>query len=250
MIKVALVREPSKDFLKCISNHPLKHQINIEKTQKQHKAYCSTLEELGLELIYITEISDHPDSCFVEDTAIIHYKKALICRMGAESRRGEEISVEEILKQYLPVSKIKKPGTIEGGDIIHFSTNLISGFTQRTNLEGIEQLESFFEIPVKVVEDIEIIHLKSYVTALRDDLIITSNRYLDHPVLTDYKKISTQENEEYAANTLTVNGTVIIPEGFTRINNIITDYGFDVVSLDVSEFQKCEGALTCLSLIF
>ena len=114
MNKIALVRKPSDNFLKCITNHSLKHKISLKKAQKQHEVYCNTLKEYGLEVIYCKDIPEYPDSCFVEDTAIIHNEKALICRFGAESRRGEENSVEEILEQYLKVSEVKSPGTIEG----------------------------------------------------------------------------------------------------------------------------------------
>ncbi|MHA2103649.1 MAG: dimethylarginine dimethylaminohydrolase family protein [Candidatus Hodarchaeales archaeon] len=250
MARIALVRKPGDAYPKCVSNHPQKHNLNLFKVQEQHQAYCQTLEDLGLELIYLQDISNHPDSCFVEDTTVIHKKKAVICRMGEITRRGEENSVEEILNQYFGITKISAPGTVEGGDVVHFKEKMISGITQRTNIEGVKQLESAFDIPIEKIVDTDIIHLKSYFTGIDEDLIIVTSKYARHLALEEYEKIIVPKNEEYAANALTINGTVIIPEGFPRIKEKLADFHLDVVTLNVSEFQKCEGALTCLSIIF
>lgn len=245
----ALVREPGTHYPGCISSHPLKSILNISLARKQHKNYCKTLEELGLELIRLPR-DNRPDSCFVEDNAVIHGKKALITRMGAENRRGEEESVAEVLGCHLEVEKAVAPATVEGGDIIHLPDRLISGITQRTNPNGVAQVANWLDVKITTITDPSIIHLKSYITYLGNDIMITTEKYTNHPVLEKYQLLIVPEDENYAANTLSIGETVLMASGYPLTRMLVTEAGFEVVSLDMSEFQKCEGALTCLSLLF
>lgn len=119
----ALVREPGNLFPKCISSHPLRHTIDIERARSQHRTYCDILSELGIDVIHLPREDRFADSCFVEDTAVIVGQKALICRLAKTSRQGEEETVEEMLQQYLPTSRVIAPGTVEGGDVIHHQKN-------------------------------------------------------------------------------------------------------------------------------
>ena len=248
--KHALVRPPGRKYRNCISLHPLRHTIDLPRALKQHEEYCQTLKDLGLELIKMPANDEHPDSCFVEDTAIIHKGKALITRLAKESRRGEEDSVAHILKDYLKIKKATPPATIEGGDVVHLPTQLLIGISQRTNTHGINQLKEWLDTPVATITDKTMIHLKSYISYIGKGTIITTQKYAHHPLLHKYRKIITTRNEHYTANTLIVKDTVIIPQNHPTTQKLIKEYGFDVVPLNITEFQKCEGALTCLSLIF
>ncbi|MHA2334172.1 MAG: dimethylarginine dimethylaminohydrolase family protein [Candidatus Hodarchaeales archaeon] len=248
--KYALVREPGDNFRGCISSHPLKHSVDVSLARQQHHRYCKVLVDIGLEVIHLPRDEQHPDSCFIEDNAIIHGRKALISRMGAESRRGEEIAVEELLQDYLDIKRTKSPATIDGGDVIHLPDHLISGLSQRTNMEGIKQAERWLEVEVETITDPNMIHLKSHVTYLSNDVMIATKRIAKHPVLENYTILFIPEKESYAANTLTINNTVLMANGYPQSKEIVSEAGFEVISLDMSEFQKCEGALTCLSLLF
>ncbi|TFG96499.1 hypothetical protein E4H12_10915 [Candidatus Thorarchaeota archaeon] len=250
MMKRAIVRPPSKSYRKCISSHPLHHTLDFNLALEQHRKYCSTLSELGLEVIRLPPEDDYPDSCFVEDTVILHGNKAAIARPAKKSRQGEETSIEEVLKDYKQILRIEAPGTIEGGDVIHLEDSLISGLTQRTNSDGIYQTASWLGVKIDVIEDSSIVHLKSYVTFVGGDTIVTTKHFVEHPLLSDYSKIIIPEHEAYAANTLTCNGSVLVPAMHLDSIQLLKDAGFDVIPLDVSEFEKCEGALTCLSIIF
>jgi len=250
MMKHAIVRPPSKSYKKCISSHPLHHKLDFNLALEQHGKYCDTLSELGLEVVKLSPEDDYPDSCFVEDTVILHGNKAAIARPAKESRQGEETSVEEVLNDYKQTLRIESPGTIEGGDVIHLNNSLISGLTQRTNLDGIDQTASWLGVRIDVIEDPSIIHLKSYVTYVDDDTFVTTGRFAEHPLLSDYSKIIIPEHEAYAANTLTCNGSVLVPAKHVNSIQLLKDAGFDVIPHDVTEFEKCEGALTCLSIIF
>jgi len=246
----ALVREPGKKFTKCLSCHPLRHTVNLQKAKLQHAAYRRALTELGLEVITLEPDDEHADACFVEDNAVVHGGRALICRMGAESRRDEVGSVERRLKDYVKVRRAREPATLEGGDVVHFTNRLISGLSQRTNEEGIHQMSEWLQIRVDAIEDPKIMHLKSYLTALDENRVLASERFAGHPLLKGLEVITVPVEEAYAADSLSVGGTVILPAGMPRSAALLRSAGFDVLHLDVSEFQKCDGAVTCLSILF
>jgi len=164
MPKHALVRQPGERYTGCISSHPLRHTVDVSLARDQHAKYCNTLKDLGIEVITLPRDDEHPDACFVEDNAVIHRGKALICRMAKESRRGEEGAVEKLLKEYMEVKRAVAPATVEGGDVIHLPDRLVSGVTERTNPGGIVQMEAWLGVAVNTIVDPRIVHLKSYVT--------------------------------------------------------------------------------------
>lgn len=246
----ALVREPGNSYGRCISSHPLRHMIDLKLAREQHRKYCRALSELGLEVIHLPRDDLLPDSCFVEDNAVIHGDRALICRMARESRRGEEEAVEEFLKGYLRVKRATPPATVEGGDVIHLEDRLISGVTERTNVEGVDQMREWLEVRVDTIIDPKIVHLKSYVTYLGEGMMIATRSYARHPVLEGLRVLTVPDEEAYAANTLTIGETVLMPDGYPKTHEIVREAGFEVIPLSMTEFEKCEGALTCLSLIF
>ena len=250
MTRHALVREPGAMYTRCISSHPLHHTIDVALARTQHAAYCNTLEELGLEVITIPRDDEHPDACFGEDNAVIHGGRALICRMAEESRRGEEETVEAVLGEYMTVKRATAPATVEGGDVIHLPSRLISGVTQRTNLEGVSQMAAWLGVKADTVVDPGIVHLKSHVTYLGRNTMIATRAYAGHPALKGFHVLAVPDDEGYAANTLAIDDAVLMPSRHPSAQGMVREAGFDVVSLDVSEFEKCEGALTCLSLLF
>lgn len=247
----AVVRDISPSYKNCISDFPDHHLLNLNTAKSQHLAYINLLEELGLEIIKLEADMNYPDCCFVEDTAVIHKGNAVITHPGAESRRGEVGPIETILQQFKNITRIGSPGTLEGGDIMHIPENnlLICGDTTRTNIEGINQLATKLNCDTRVITDKEIVHLKSYVTYLGNQTILCTSKYLNHPVFSDFTKIIVPENETYAANSLTINDQLILPKGYPTTKQILKENGYDIYSLEMSEFQKCEGALTCLSLL-
>ena len=249
MVKRAIVKPPSHSYQRCISSHPLKSTVNLARVLNQHKVYCDTLKELGLELIRLAPDDAFPDSCFVEDTAITHGGKAFMARMALNSRRGEEASVREEIEKHLNVSRCQPPATIEGGDVIHMQNELIIGETQRTTAGGIEQAGECLQVHVVTIRDTAIVHLKSHVTYLGRGVVICTERYVDHPELTQFEKLVVNEKEAYAANTLAIGDVVLMTKGYPVSAQLVRDAGFDVITLDMSEFEKCEGALTCLSLL-
>lgn len=250
MMSKAIIRNISRKYLQCISSHPLHHELRLKKAIEQHKSYVIELKNLGLEIIEIQAEDLYPDCCFIEDTAIIHNKKAIITRMGIESRRGEIEATKTILKDYFNLKLIENEGIIEGGDVLHFKNELISGITQRTNKEGIRQCKKWLGTNFKTISDPNIVHLKSYISKLDEKTLICTDKYSKDPVLNLYEKIIVPKSEIYAANVLEVNGTIIMGKKFPKTKILLKENNFDVVELNTSEFQKCDGALTCLSIIF
>lgn len=250
MVSHAIVRSPGRSYNRCISNHPDVASLNLERAKLQHRAYVNTLHEIGLEIIELPTENDLPDACFIEDTVVIYGDTALITRPKYEIRRKEIDSVAKIVGDYLKIAATTSPATLEGGDVIHVEKGLISGKTKRTNEEGISAMRKELGCQVEVIEDSSIVHLKSYVTYLGNGFFIGTKRYSSESVFDDTEYLVIPEKESYAANTLTINGNVLIPEGYPETKQILSKNGFDIIVLDTKEFAKCEGALTCLSIIF
>jgi dimethylargininase len=228
----------------------MRHTIDLSLALEQHAAYCSALRDLGLEVITLPPDERHPDACFVEDTAVIHRGKALICRPGVESRRGEEGTISDVLTQYLRLKRAESPATVEGGDVVHFEDRLLSGLSRRTNAEGVRQLSEWLEVVVDTIEDPEIMHLKSYISYLGNGKVISTPRYADNPSLAGLEALVVPDGDEYAADALAIDDTVLMPAGRERAHALVREAGFKVISLNMSEIEKCDGAMTCLSLIF
>ncbi|MBD3407748.1 MAG: hypothetical protein GF411_16640 [Candidatus Lokiarchaeota archaeon] len=248
--KKAIVRKPPPTYRDCISDHPERKNVDWQIAIAQHAAYCQTLIDLGLDLYQLPQLDEHPDSCFVEDTAIVYQNKALITRLARATRRGEEKEVADILQESFETKYVKEPATIEGGDVIHLSNHLIVGRTQRTDNRGISYLSDWFDVDVTIIDSPKVIHLKSHVTALSDDLLITTKEFSEHPAFDEFDIILVPDDEKYAANTLVIGRTVLMPKGYEKTTRLIQDLGFSIILLDTSEFEKCEGALTCLSIIY
>ncbi len=246
----AIVRPPGKNFRKCLSVHPLHHTLNLDLALEQHAKYCNALHDLDVELIGLEPDNEYPDSCFVEDTVVIHKGRAIITRMAKESRRGESKRIEEVLSEFKEINTVEAPGTLEGGDVIHLPDSLLCGITKRTNREGASQMENWLQIPVRLIEDSNIMHIKSHATYLGRNTILVNPRYVGNPVLEELTKIVLPKEEIHSANTLTINDTVLMSARHNLTSKLVKEAGFDVVQLDMSEFEKCDGALTCLSIIF
>jgi dimethylargininase len=250
VMKQAIVRPPGNAFRRCISSHPEQHTLDLSLAQEQHAEYCQALSNLGLKLIRLPPDENHPDSCFVEDTVVIHGSRGFITRFAKESRRGEEFAVAEVLKDYVDIGFARRAATIEGGDVIHLEDRLITGITQRTNAKGVRQMSRWLGVKSDTIEEASIIHLKSHVTYLDRNTVVVTKGFQSHPTLQSFDRIVVPREEGYAANTLTIGNAVLMSKRHQKTQFLVSEAGFEVIPLDMSEFEKCEGALTCLSVIF
>lgn len=247
--RIAIVRAPPDTFGGCVSSHPLRNHVDVEKARLQFDRYCRILSDLGLELVFLDRQDSLPDSCFVEDTAVVHGNRAMIARLGVASRRGEETSVSEVLAQFVETHRVKPPGTLEGGDVIHLPSGLLIGVGKRTNEEGIRQLSHFLGAETQTIAGLQMVHLKSHVTFLGKNTFLSTSSFARHNALNGADVLVVPDNEKYAANTLAICDSVVMSSRHPKTLALVRDAGFEVIPLDMSEFEKCEGALTCLSIL-
>lgn len=250
--KTAIVRIPGEDFSKGETSSKLGvPDFNLMLTL--HREYINVLKQLGLDVIVLDPLSDHPDACFVEDTAVVIPEAGIITNPGAPSRKGEEDGIELILMRYRKTEKIKPPGTLDGGDILQADNHFFIGVSERTNREGADQLSAIlhrFGYSSEIIIVDEGLHLKSGVNYLGNGRLLITRDFAGLPQFADHEKIIINEGEEYAANTLLINGTFIMPEGFPGTYKQLADLGRPVITLNMSEARKMDGGLTCLSLRF
>jgi dimethylargininase len=250
MFTHAITRLPGENFADGITTYTL-GQPNYPLIQKQHQAYRQALHELGLEVIVLPAEPAYPDAYFVEDPAIVTPKIAIITLPGAPSRQGEEITLEPVLTQFRPVVHIQPPGTVEGGDILMVGNHFYIGLSDRTNLEGAAQLAAFLANAGHTSENVQVaygLHLKSSINYIGKDTLLMTKSLADHPAFASYNKIQLDPDEEVAANTLWINNTLLTPKGFPKTYSKLTKLGLMIIELDVSEVQKMDGGLTCMSL--
>ena len=246
----ALTRKPGRNFADGITTARLGKPDYI-KVLDQHSAYCETLNRCGLEVIILEADERYPDGCFVEDTAVITDEAAIITRPGAVARRGEEEEILEILSGYRTLRRIESPGTLDGGDILRVDDHFFIGLSGRTNSEGAGQLAgllSEYGYTSSVVEVKDGLHLKSGIAFLGAGTFIATPELAGITETGTF--IITDPGENYSANCLRINDYLLIPKGFPGTARKITEPGFSVISLDMSEFRKMDGGLTCLSLLF
>lgn len=219
----------------------------------QHAAYVETLGKLGLEVLEMAALDDYPDAHFVEDAAVVVPEVAVITIPGAPPRRGEQDSLEAVLRRYRETVRIEPPGTVDGGDVLVIGRQMFIGISGRTNGDGARQLGGLLgghgyrwtAVPVQ-----DGLHLKSEVNALDADTLLATERFAGLDAFTGFRRIVVDEHDAYAANSLSINGRVLVPKGFPNVYAALTDAGYDTVELDTSEMRKMDGGLTCLSLRF
>lgn len=256
MFKNVIVRKPGKSLSEGITSAPELGQPIYEVALKQHENYINALEECGVKVTVLEAMEEFPDSCFVEDTAVLTRKCAIISNPGAKTRQEESKYMVETIKKFYSedtIEYIKSPGTLEGGDVMMVGDHFYVGRSARTNTEGIKQfieiLEKYgltgSEVPLE-----EVLHLKTGVNYIENNNMLVSGEFINKQDFKDYNKIIIPESEAYAANCIWVNDKVIVPEGYPAVEKAVKDAGYEVILVDTSEYRKIDGGLSCLSLRF
>jgi dimethylargininase len=195
-----------------------------------------------------------PDSTFVEDVALLTPHCAIITNPGAPSRKGEITAMKKVIQSYYSdIEEISTPGTVEAGDIMMVGDHYYIGLSDRTNQNGADQVIQVlnnYGMTGSVIEVGEVLHLKTGMSYLENDTIVACNEFSSHPELERFKIIEVPEEESYAANCIWINGTVITPKGFPVTKKKIENAGYLTIAVNVSEFEKLDGGLSCLSLRF
>ena len=255
---IAITRDVSPDLAGCELSYVSRSPIDITLAAVQHRAYQGALSTLGCRVIALPAEAGLPDSVFVEDIAIVLDEIAIITRPGAESRRAERTSIAAALAHYRELRAIQAPGTLDGGDVLRVGRTLYVGQSRRSNASGIAQLRDLsaeFGYTVRAVPITGCLHLKSSVTQVSDDTLLLQPEWVDRAVFnaaptTDFRIIEIDPDEPHAANAVKVGNGLVYPSCFPRTLQRLHDAGIHVITVDVSELQKAEGAVTCCSLVF
>lgn len=250
---IAITRAVSPSINRCELTFQAKVPIDVVKAIAQHEAYEECLRELGARVVSLSAEPDLPDSVFVEDAAIVVDELAVIPVMGAASRRAETASIAAALGAYRPLKFLESPATLDGGDVMRIGRTLFVGASRRTNTEGIAQLGAAlapFRYEVNAVEVKQCLHLKSGCSYLGRNSILVNRAWVDVTPFAGFELIDVPGTEPGAANALLIDDTVIVPSAFPRTIAMLEARGFAVRPIDVSDFQKAEGGVTCKSLIF
>ena len=221
---------------------------------EQHQGYIAALKECGLQVTVLPPLESYPDSCFVEDVALLTSKCAILTSPGATSRRGEVQHIVKAVAQFYPtLEHINLPATIEAGDIMMVDDHFYIGLSARTNVQGAEQLINIldkYDLTGSMVEMSELLHLKTGVSYLESNNLLTFGEMHNNPIFKQFKRVEIDADESYAANSVWINGTVLVPKGFPKALKAIKQLGYQTREIAMSEFQKLDGGLSCLSLRF
>ncbi len=249
---IALLREVSPRLDRCELTHLTRTRISVPLARKQHAAFVKVLKELGVEPEFVPALPDQPDSVFVEDTALLLPEVALVARLGAASRSREVDGVVPVLAQYRPVQRIGGSGTLDGGDVLRIGHTLFVGQSARTNEDGIGMLKEIVEpfgYEVRTVEIRDCAHLKTACTFVPPRFLIVNPTWVQPALFDNLTIIPVDETEPFAANTLTIRGTTLVSGSCPKTEKRLREAGITTLSVDVSEFEKAEGGLTCLCLV-
>ena len=252
MFTYAITRQPGVNFANGLTQADL-GRPSYSLISLQHAAYVDTLKGLGLTVTEMEPLRDYPDAYFIEDPALVTPDVAILTIPGAPSRQGEQNSLAPVLQLYRELVHIQPPGTVDGGDILMAGNEIFVGLSARTNSNGAQQLSEILNKHGYRLTPIAIeggLHLKSDVNYIGDNTLLLTRGFAQLAEFDRYDKIVLKDEESYAANTLLINGCLITPKGFPDTHKKIEQTGYDVVELDVSEMQKMDGGLTCLSLRF
>jgi dimethylargininase len=250
---IAITREVSPSIGGCELSFVPRVEIDVALARTQHLQYQQALARLGCHVLTLPAEDDLPDAVFVEDVALVLDEVVVMTRPGTESRRPEGASVAARLVEHRPLRSIEPPGTLEGGDVMRIGRTIFVGQSARTNASGIEQLTSLvseYGYTVRPIAMNGCLHLKSAVTLVADNTLLIHPGWINRADFAGYRIIEIDPEEPHAANTLRVGKGLIYPSCFPRTQERLLRAGIPVTTVDVSELQKAEGAVTCCSLLF
>jgi len=253
MFTNVIVRKPGRSLVDGISSAGA-GKPDYETALRQHAGYIEALKQCKVKVKVLEADEKYPDSVFVEDTAVLTEKCAVITNPGAPSRRGEEVSVESALEKfYTCIERIQSPGTLEGGDVMRVGNHFYVGLSARTNKDGLRrftEILSRYGYKSSGIEMKEFLHLKTGLAYLENNNLLIAGEFTGHPEFKKFNRIEIDPSESYAANCIWVNNKVLVPLGYPKTRAAIEAAGYETLEVDVSEFRKLDGGLSCLSLRF
>lgn len=252
MFSNVIVRKPSKSVVDGLTTSNLGKPI-YDKALEQHNEYIRALKSCGVKVHILEADEEFPDGCFVEDPAVVTEKCAIITNPSTDSRKNEIYKIEKALTSFYDKVEHITEGTLEGGDVMRIKDHFYIGLSNRTNLKGAENLIRIlnkYGYTGSVIKLKEMFHLKTGVNYLEDDVILVAGEFIENSEFNEFKKIVVDEDEMYAANCIRINDYVIMPADFPKMKQKIINEGFNVKEVNMTEFRKIDGGLSCLSLRF
>ncbi|WP_329477369.1 arginine deiminase family protein [Kribbella sp. NBC_01484] len=246
----ALVRRPSPRLADGLVTHIERTPVDAELAVRQWQGYVGALEATGWTTVEVPAIDECPDGVFIEDTMVVYGALAVIARSGADQRRPEAAAAEEtVAGQGYRITRITGPGTLDGGDILKIGSTVYAGLGGRTNDEGIRQLREALEplgADVRAVPVRKVLHLKSAVTALPDGTVIGYEPLVDDQAAFD--SFCPVPEEAGAHIVLLGEDRLLMAASAPKTAALFAELGYTPVVVDISEFEKLEGCVTCLSV--
>ena len=247
----AFTRLVSPRLAECELTHLARVPIDPARAASQHAAYEAALSEAGLEIVRLPELADDPDAVFVEDTALILGDHAVITRPGAASRANETSSTAAGLQNHFELHRIER-GHVDGGDVLRIWRTLYVGLSTRTDAEGVaalRELASPLGYEVIQAELRQCLHLKTGATLAGTSVLLYDPHCVDPARFVGVEPLAVAAGETSAANCVRAGDRLILPAGNPRTAELLRKRDFHVVEVDVSELQKAEAGVTCMSLI-
>jgi dimethylargininase len=248
--KTALVRRPGPRLDEGIVSSAARVPVDVTLAVKQWLGYACALESAGWDLIEVPPADDCPDAVFVEDVVVVYKNVAVVTRPGADARKPEVVGVGEVVEELgYSINRIRPPGTLDGGDVLKVGDAVYVGRGGRTNAAGVRQLTAMLEpvgatvVPVPVQR---VLHLKSAVTALPDGSIIGYPPLVEYPSLFDRFRPVPEESGAHVV--LLDDGKLLVAADCPRSAELFADLGYEPLAVDIGEFQKLDGCVTCLSV--
>ncbi|PLX91554.1 MAG: N(G),N(G)-dimethylarginine dimethylaminohydrolase [Desulfuromonas sp.] len=253
MFTRAIVRTPGRSMVCGISAANL-GTPDYEKALAQHREYIDALEGCGLQVQVLDADEGYPDSTFVEDVAVLTAHCAVITRPAALSRTGEIESIRPVLQQHFArIEQIMAPGTLDGGDVMQVGDHVYIGLSQRTNLSGAEQLIAIllrYGVAASIVPVTEFLHLKTGVTWVGGNRLLAAGEFITRPEFAHCNILPVDATDAAAANCIRINDSILMPFRFPQVRARLEPLAARIIEIDISEYAKLDGGLTCLSLRF
>jgi dimethylargininase len=245
-----LVRRPSSRLAEGLVTHIERQPVDADLAMRQWDTYVAALRDAGWDIIEVPPMEECPDGVFIEDDVLMYGDRAIVARPGADERKPETAAIADLLGALgYDVVSIEAPGTLDGGDVLKHDGTVWVGIGGRTNQAGIDQLTAYLApyaarvIPVPITK---VLHLKSAVTALPDGTVVGYEPLVDDP---DVWPSFLGVPEISGSHVVLLGGDKVLMSSDAPESKTMFEYrGLDVVAVDISEFIKLEGCVTCLSV--
>lgn len=253
--KRAIVRGVADTFDQAVAGYFGTGPSDVDEAKRQHDTYVASLRKFGVKVKELPTDNDYPDCCFVEDQVVVCDGKGLLTISGHDTRKGEQDVVKAGLESELELSRMTPPARMDGGDVIKFGDKYLVGISTRTNKEAAQQLRDFVTPMGYTVHEIPIpsnaLHLKSIASSPAPGLILAPRVYFDENSFPeDAEVIWVPEEEVYGANTIGFDNDILVADGYPHAHKALTDRGFNIHPIEMSQIRAGDGSLTCLSVFY